>query len=98
MKPNVTLKALVRLSFLLFTTLAGRSALAQDVRYNFDRDADFTKYKTYKWVDIPKAEKLDDLGDRQFKAATDAELAKKGLTKTDSDSADLYIGYQAALH
>jgi hypothetical protein len=27
----------------------------------------------------------------------DAELAKKGLLKTDSDHADLYIGYQTAL-
>ena len=27
----------------------------------------------------------------------DAELAKKGLLKTDSDYADLYIGYQTAL-
>ena len=26
-----------------------------------------------------------------------AELAKKGLLKTDSDYADLYIGYQTAL-
>ena len=42
-------------------------------------------------------EKLSDLGDRQFKAAVDAELAKKGLTKVDSDDASLYIVYQAAL-
>ena len=30
-------------------------------------------------------------------AAVDAELATKGLTKTDSDSADLYLGYQTAI-
>lgn len=29
--------------------------------------------------------------------AIDAELAKKGLTKTDADNADLYIGYQTAI-
>jgi len=76
---------------------SGLGVAAQDVRYNFDRDADFSKYKTYKWVDIPGAQKLADLGDRQFKAAMDAELAKKGLTKVDSDSADLLIGYQTAV-
>jgi hypothetical protein len=97
MKVNTICKALVALSVVLFTLLAGERALAQDVRYNFDRDADFTKYKTYKWVDNPNAEKLTDLVDRQFKAAMDAELAKKGLTKVDTDSADLYISYQAAL-
>ena len=31
--------------------LAGLAA-AQDVRYNYDKTADFTKYKTYKWVEI----------------------------------------------
>lgn len=82
----------------LFTIAAGQNAWGQDVRYNFDRDADFSKYKTYKWVDNPNAEKLDDLSARQLKAAIDAELAKKGFTKTDSDNADLYIAYQVAAH
>lgn len=73
------------------------SALAQDVRYNFDKNADFSKYKTYKWVDLKGAEKLDDLTDKQIKAALDAELALKGLTKTEGENADLYVGYQAAV-
>ena len=33
----------------------------------------------------------------QIKAAVDTELAKKGLTRTDSDGADLYIGYQTGI-
>jgi hypothetical protein len=32
--------------------LAAGSSLAQDVRYNFDKNADFSKFKTYKWVPI----------------------------------------------
>jgi hypothetical protein len=40
---------------------------------------------------------VDDITARQLTAAIDAELAKKGLTKTDSDNADLYIGYQTAI-
>jgi len=87
------------LSFaVIVTMLASQKTLAQDVRYNFDNTADFTAFKTYKWVDNPKAEKMSDLADRQFKAALDAELAKKGLTKVDSDDANLYFTYQAALH
>lgn len=73
------------------------SVLSQDVRYNFDKNADFSKYKTYKWVPIKDAPKLNDLVDKQIKDALDAELATKGLTKTDNDSADLYIGYQTAI-
>ena len=92
-------RIVVVLSFVVFFTIAtSQNIRAQDVRYNFDRDADFSKYKTYKWVDNPNAEKLNELADRQFKAVVDAELAKKGLTKVDSDTADLYISYQAALH
>jgi len=82
----------------LLIVLAGAStALAQDVRYNFDKAANFSAFKTYKWVSIKGAQQLADLADRQVKAAVDAELAKKGLTKSESDTADLYIGYQAAV-
>lgn len=77
--------------------LACSSALAQDVRYNFDNKTDFSKFKTYKWVELKGAEKLDDLTDKQIKAALDTELARKGLTKTDADNADLYVAYQGSL-
>ena len=30
--------------------LTASTALSQDVRYNFDRDTDFSRFKTYKWV------------------------------------------------
>jgi uncharacterized protein DUF4136 len=73
------------------------AAIAQDIRYNFDKNSDFAKFKTYKWVTLKGATPLNDLTDKQIKAAVDAELAKKSLTQTDGDSADLYIGYQAAV-
>ena len=71
------------------------TALAQDVRYNFDQNTDFSRFKTYKWVDLKDATKVSDLVDKQIKAAVDAQLALKGFTKTEDDKADLYIGYQA---
>jgi Domain of unknown function (DUF4136) len=77
--------------------LAGTSVLCQDIRYNFDKDADFSKFKTYKWVDIKGAQKPDDLVDKQIKQAIDSQLATKGLTKVDGDDADLLIGYQVAI-
>lgn len=80
---------------LLLTGATG--ALAQDVRYNYDKSADFSQFKTYKWVVLKDAAKLSELVDKQIKEAIDAELAKKGMTKTDSDSADLYLGYQAGV-
>lgn len=77
--------------------LALGSARAQDVRYNFDKDTDFSKFKTYKWVELKDAPKVNDLVDKDIKQAIDNELATKGLTKVDSDDANLYIGYQAGV-
>ena len=77
--------------------LGGSSIFAQDVRYDFDRNNDFSKYKTYKWVPIEGADQPDGLTAKQITAAVDAVLIKKGLTKTDSDTAELYIGYQTAI-
>ena len=93
---NLVMKKIVLLSLTLFL-LAACAAVAQDVRYNFDKDTDFSKLKTYKWVPIKDAPKVSDLVDKQIKDAIDAELATKGLTKTDADDADLYVGYQAGI-
>jgi hypothetical protein len=86
------------LGLVLGLLLAGTSqALAQDVRYNFDKQANFAGFKTYKWVAMKGAAPLSDLVDKQIKSAVDVELAKKGLTVTEADTADLYVGYQAAV-
>ena len=71
--------------------------LGQDVRYNFDKNANFSKFKTYKWVALKDAPTVNDLVSKQIMSAVDAELATKGLTKVDDDSANLYIGYQAGI-
>jgi hypothetical protein len=73
------------------------TAFGQDVRYNFDNKTDFSKFKTYKWVDLKNSEKVDEITDKQIKDAIDVQLAQKGLSKVDADTADLYIGYQAAI-
>jgi Domain of unknown function (DUF4136) len=88
-----------RFLILLVVTLllAVGNSLAQDVRYNFDKNADFSKFKTYKWVPIKDAAKVSDLVDKQIKDAIDAELATKGLTKVEGDDANLYIGYQPSV-
>ena len=72
-------------------------AAAQDVRYNFLPGTDFSKYKTYKWVRVPKAQYPNELLDGQLIRSIDAQLAAKGLTKTEGESADLYVAYQVAV-
>lgn len=85
------------LAALAMLLVAASTALAQDVRYNFDKSADFSKFRTYKWVDLKGAEKLDDLTDKAIKASIDGQLAQKGLTKSEGDTADLFIGYQGSV-
>lgn len=83
------------LAFVFLAVGAGRVA-AQSVSHSFDKDTNFSKYKTYKWVTIPNAQQLDELTAGQLIGTLDVELAKKGLKKSQSDNADLYIGYQIA--
>ena len=72
-------------------------AYCQDVHYNYDRGANFASYKTYQWVDIPGGAVPDQLIDRDIKRAVDEQLAQKGLTRVEK-GADLYVGYQTAIH
>jgi hypothetical protein len=90
------MKRWIWVAFILLAFGASRSA-AQDVRYDYDKDKDFSKYKTYKWVSIKDADQPDQLTAKQLTSAVDAELATKGFTKTDSDDADFLIAYQTAI-
>jgi len=77
--------------------LSVATASAQDIGYNAMPGTDFSKYKTYKWVQIKDAQYPDQIMDSQIKTVIDGQLATKGLTKTEDDSADLYVGYQVAI-
>jgi hypothetical protein len=77
--------------------LATTFAFAQDVKYNFMPGTDFSKYHTYKWVNIEGGTHPNQIMDAEIKQAVDAQLATKGLTKTTDEKADLYVGYQIAV-
>jgi hypothetical protein len=77
--------------------LASTLMPAQDVTSNAMPGVDFSKFHTYKWVTIEGAAQPNQIVDAQIKQSVDSQLATKGLTKTDSDKADLYIGYQVSI-
>jgi hypothetical protein len=81
---------------LLFILIGYGFAAAQDVNYNYDQSTDFSKYKTYKWAAIEGAMYPNEIVDKNVRATLDAELAKKGFTKTE-ENPDLLIGYQVAV-
>ena len=68
---------------------------AQTVRTSYQPGLDFSKFHTYRWVEI-KGVHPDPNVDAQIKESIDSQLAKKNLTKTDGE-ADLYVDYQTAI-
>ncbi len=88
-----------RLLYLAGTfVLLASFASAQDVSYNFDQKADFTKFKTYKWVTVKDAQQPDELTVKMIVQAIETQLTAKGLTKTDAANADLLVAYQVAVN
>jgi hypothetical protein len=77
--------------------MVGSVARAQDVTYNYASGTDFAKFKTYRWIELPAAEKPNALLDQQIREAIDANLAKKGLTKATGETSDLLVAYQLAV-
>jgi Domain of unknown function (DUF4136) len=73
------------------------SAKAQDIKTNSMPGVDFSKYHTYKWVKVPNAQYPNQIVDTQIMSSVDTQLATKGLTKTDGDTADLYLAYQVSV-
>ena len=72
-------------------------AAAQDVRYNYLPGTDFSRYRTYKLVQVPGVQYPNQLLDGQIKQAIDAQLSLKGLIRTEADNPDLYVTYQLAI-
>ena len=73
------------------------SASAQDIKYNYMQGTDFSKYKTYKWVQAPNTQYPNSILDEQIKRAIETQLSAKGLSKTE-DNPDLYVVYQVAVN
>ncbi|MGH9747621.1 MAG: DUF4136 domain-containing protein [Candidatus Acidiferrales bacterium] len=77
--------------------VATAPAHAQDVRTNYLPGTDFSKFKTYRWGAIEGGGHPNQITDAEIKSAVDAQMAAKGFTKTDSESADLVLAYQTAV-
>ncbi len=91
-----TRKAVMAIGLGFALTLALSSVAAQDVTTNSMPGVDFSKFHTYKWVTV-SAKYPNQIVDQQIKNSIDAQLAAKGLTKTDGDNADLHVAYQVGI-
>jgi Domain of unknown function (DUF4136) len=84
------------LAIILGIAAAPAPVSAQDVRTNAMPGTDFAKYKTYKWVTIEGARYPNQIVDAQIKQAIDQQMAAKGFTKTEAETADLDVAYQVS--
>jgi len=83
------------LALFCFLLLSNAAAVrAQDVAVDFDRAADFSRFKTYSWVSGVPAN--NPLIDQQIKAAVEGQLAAKGLRVVEKGG-DLSVMYFAAV-
>jgi hypothetical protein len=82
--------ALVLMGIMLL--FAGRLS-AQDVKTDYDHNADFTQYKTYSWEHV---QTKDPLFIDRIKSAVNAALAAKGWTQVDSGGDVSIIAIQTA--
>jgi hypothetical protein len=81
-KGNLSMKSLRSTAvFTLFLVAMLGSAFAQQVKTDFDHQANFSQYKTYSWQEIKPA---NSLWDARIKSAVDAQLAARGWTRVDS--------------
>jgi hypothetical protein len=84
-------KTLVTLAMAVL--LAPALLLAQKTSYDYDKTADFTGFKTYALKEGTNVGQP--LIDNRIVAAIEAQLAAKGLTKTDADP-DVFVVYHMA--
>jgi hypothetical protein len=74
------------------------SAPAQDVTRQYDRSADFSKYRTFRWVGVEGGSQVSQLMEQNIREVVNALLVQKGLRLAEGDApADLYVAYQATV-
>jgi hypothetical protein len=76
--------------------LLGTIAFAQNVTYDFDKGTNFSKFRTYAWVQGTNL--IDPLNHKRIVSAVDAQLESKGLTKVEMGAKpDAFVAYHASL-
>ena len=94
-KANFTVVRFV--SVVLLLILTSGIATAQQVAYNYMPGTDFSKYHTYKWVNIPSNVHPNQIVVQEIREAVNNDLAAKGFTLASGEKADLYVGYQCSV-
>ena len=87
-----------RITVLLALACAVSSSFAQKVRVDYDQGANFSHYKTYRWVQLPdarsdEAQFPNQLMQQRIVGFVEEALAAKHFTRVETGG-DLLVGYQ----
>lgn len=80
-------------AFLLFAVILPAAVFAQKVNIDFDRDADFTKYKTNAYQVCHRVE--NPLVDKRIVKELESRVAIEGLSRAESDP-DVNVTYHSS--
>ncbi|MFN3841145.1 MAG: DUF4136 domain-containing protein [Cyclobacteriaceae bacterium] len=69
---------------LIILALSGTACSSLKVTYDYDRQADFAKYKTYAFSEDSQKMPVNDLNRNRLLAAVEKEMTAKGFSKSDS--------------
>lgn len=96
------LDVMVRYAILVISVaaLVFGCASSFEVHHDWDRDADFTQYKTFSWLEreTPKAgsarvtQRRNPLLEKRIQSAVEGQLTSKGLVRVEG-TADLVVAY-----
>lgn len=93
MSARVFPEIIVRIMFVLAAALLPVSARAQQINHDFDRSADFGKYRTFAYQVCMRIE--NPLVDKRIVAALENALTLEGFTKAEGD-ADVNVTYHSS--
>jgi hypothetical protein len=84
----------IRAVVFLAMSLACPLLFAQKVSFDFDRDIDFTPYKTYRWVDVSSGKAAVETTHQVIVNSVDVQLQARGERLVNDEDPDLFVTYQ----
>jgi len=95
------MRSITTLGVVALLALSLGACASASISTDWDRDADFSDYRTFAWYDYGDDERRPDrpneILDRRIQRAISGELEAKGLEPADAASADLLVTYTTAV-
>ncbi len=93
----------MRLLLLLLVAVGMMSCSPATVKYDYDREASFSNYKTYRWLQIRRNQSDAPMGrgtsllEKHIRQAVDKELAEKGYRLVQERDVDFLVAFHAGV-